>query len=200
MMTPSILVLPGGLPASLRFLENCQRLGVACVGASSLPVDPAAGHYPAWAFIPSVTDTRFAAVLRDVMERVLFLPWMSERDDFMSAVAAADVIIDPFHFGIDSTSAVTSIVGTPIVTKTGEFMRGRVGTAYCKMLGIEECIVEDVDAYVRLACDIANNVRHRAALKRQISANNPSYYDNMAPIHELMGWFGRIGHVHAAQS
>lgn len=140
-----------------------------------------------------ITERLARSIPADLMSRVLFLPWLTEIGDFMSAVATADVIIDPFHFGIGSTSAVTSAVGAPVVTMTGEFMRGRVGTAYCRMLGVEECIVGDLESYVRVACAVANDAALRADIKYKILKNNRDYYGNMKPIRDLMNWFHQVG-------
>jgi predicted O-linked N-acetylglucosamine transferase (SPINDLY family) len=115
----------------------------------------------------------------------MFLPWIFDYADFISANVAADVVLDPFHFGIGSTIIATFAVGTPIVTKPGEFLRGRAGLVYCNMLGLLECIAEDTEEYARKAVEIASDQRLRETIKTKILANNHVLYENHQPVEEL---------------
>ena len=125
----------------------------------------------------------------EVRERILFLPWLTDKTDFISAVASADVILDPFHFGIGSTAATTCVTGTPVVTRAGEFMRGRVGAFYCGILDLPECIAEDTESYVRKAIQIASNPSLRDTIRAKILKNSHVLYDNMQPVDDLADFF-----------
>lgn len=136
---------------------------------------------------------RFATTLTDdARSRIVFLPWLRDSGDFISAVATADVVLDPFHFGIGSTVIVTGATGTPLVTKAGEFMRGRVGAYWCQVLGVEECIVDDTEAYARKAVEIAGNLPLRNRLRATILKNNFRLYENLQPVNALIGFLGSI--------
>lgn len=121
----------------------------------------------------------------DVRERILFLPWINVYADFVSVNAAIDVVLDPFHFGIGSTIIATFAVGTPIVTKPGEFLRGRVGLGLSKMMDLPECIAEDTEKYARLAVEIATNQSLREKIKVKILANRHVLYNNLQPVDEM---------------
>ena len=62
-MTGRVLVLPGGMPRALEFLDECHRLHLDAIGASSLAADPAASRYPRWAYLPNVGDPKFDQAL-----------------------------------------------------------------------------------------------------------------------------------------
>lgn len=111
-------------------------------------------------------------------QRILFLPWLKDTDTFFSAVAAADVVLDPFHFGLGSTAAVIAAAGTPLVTLAGAFMRGRVGAHYCRMLGAEDCIANRPDEYVRIAVAVANDPRLRERLVTRVRDNCSFLYES----------------------
>ena len=119
-------------------------------------------------------------------ERIIFLPWVTVPADFISMIAAADVVLDPYHFGIGTTAVMTFVTGTPLVTKPGEFMRGQVGAAWCKMLGIEECIAADTQAYVRKAYELASDRQVRERVSAKIMQNSTVFYDNLQPIEYLV--------------
>lgn len=54
-----ILIFPAGMPRSLEYLEQCQRNGQVVIGSSSLAYDVAKAKYPAWAYLPYITDPAF---------------------------------------------------------------------------------------------------------------------------------------------
>ncbi|MCF8177410.1 MAG: tetratricopeptide repeat protein [Sulfuritalea sp.] len=128
-------------------------------------------------------------ISEDVLRRILFLPWLKDPGDFFSAIEAADVILDPFHFGIGSTVSITAAQGTPMVTKQGELLRGRVGAFYCELLGVEECIANDTEDYAQLAVNIASDRLLRETISTRIRNNSAALYDDMQPVDDLAGLF-----------
>lgn len=125
----------------------------------------------------------------EVQERIIFLPWLKEPADFISAIATADVILDPFHFGIGSTVIMIFATNTPLVTKAGEFMRGRVGAGYCEMLDLTECIAEDTESYAQKAVEIAGDQLLREKISAKIRRNSPVLYENLQPVEDLVNFF-----------
>lgn len=121
---------------------------------------------------------RFASTIaKELRQRILFLPWQRDYKDFVGAVVHADVLLDPFHFGIGSTVIVIGATGTPQVSRPGQFLRGRVGAYYNELLGVPECTVGDTESYVRVAVDIATKPELRARLAKTILANGSRIYD-----------------------
>lgn len=122
----------------------------------------------------------------EVRDRVQFIPWISDKADFMRVLEASDVILDPFHFGIGTTAIWTTAVGTPFVTLPSEYMRGRVGLFYCKMLNLEsECVASDKEDYVRKAVSFATRPDRRAEVKSRILARNDVFYENRQGIENV---------------
>ena len=68
-MTGKVLILPGGVPRSLAFLEQCQNLKQEVVGASSVHGDSAAKFYEFWSFLPNVTEPGFEEQLKDLVAK-----------------------------------------------------------------------------------------------------------------------------------
>jgi len=72
------------------------------------------GKFPVW---KQNLDKRFMQTIPlEVRERIIFLPWLKNKTDFISALAEADVILDPFHFGSGSSLSFIFATGTPLVT------------------------------------------------------------------------------------
>ena len=65
----SVLIFPGGMPRSLEYLENSLRDGRSVIGASSLVHDVSREKYPAWLFLPFVTDPGFGEALKQAISQ-----------------------------------------------------------------------------------------------------------------------------------
>ncbi|MCA3017249.1 MAG: tetratricopeptide repeat protein [Rhodocyclaceae bacterium] len=138
---------------------------------------------PAWGqLLRSRFDKTIDSSLRN---RIVFIPWLLNQQDFICMIAQSDVILDPFHFGIGTTSIFVCAAGTPFVTKPGKFMRGRAGYAYCKLVDIPECITSDVDSYAAMATQIASDGPLRARLRATILQNNHRIFENDAAAPEF---------------
>ena len=141
----------------------------------------------------SILQARFEkTVPQNLRDRIIFIPWVLDRLDFFSLNKAADVVLDPFHFGIGTTAIATCSVGTPFVTKPAEFMRGRVGLFYAKILGVMECVALDVEEYALKAVSIATQPALRDSIKAKILANNGALFDNNQAILDAVTFFRTI--------
>ena len=129
----------------------------------------------------------------NVRNRILFLPWVNNYFDFISINEVSDVVLDLFHFGIGSTAIATCSVGTPIVTRLGEFLRGRTGLLYCKLLDVMECVAVDTEDYARKVVAIATDQSLRERIKSKILANNHDLFENPQPIKDMADFFLNLG-------
>lgn len=125
--------------------------------------------------------------------RIIFLPWLHDYDDFLAINALADVVLDPFHFGIGSTVIATFATATPIVTRPSRFLRGRAGLAYCRLVDAMECVTEGVGDYVERAVALAHDPALRESVRAKIARNSHRLFDNEAPVQELADLMTRIG-------
>jgi predicted O-linked N-acetylglucosamine transferase (SPINDLY family) len=110
---------------------------------------------------------RWRESIPDVADRVIFLPRMGSAD-YLSLIAASEVMLDTVHFNGMNTSLEAFSQGTPVVTWPGEFQRGRHTQAMYRKMGIAECIANSAQAYVDIALRIANDTAYRASLHARI--------------------------------
>lgn len=131
-------------------------------------------------------EARFVRTIPQALrERIVFLPWIADYKDFVAAVIHADVLLDPFHFGIGSTIVVVGVTGTPVLTKPGKFMRSRMGAYYNDLLEIGECTLADTETYARKAVEIATSPAVRASLTQRILRNGHRIYDDSRAVGDL---------------
>ena len=110
---------------------------------------------------------RFAAVMPVVSDRICFLPRQSHHD-YLALLAAADVLLDPPHFGgVNSTYDGLSL-GKPVVTMPSGFHRGRYTYGCYRKMGMTECIATDREDYVARAVALGTDADYRRMIEGRI--------------------------------
>ncbi len=123
---------------------------------------------------------RLGRSLRGNAVRVRFVSRL-EHDDFLSLMAASDVMLDPLHFGGGNTSYQALALGTPIVTLPSPYLRGRVTTALYQKIGVRDCIADTREQYVELAVRLGGDPEFRRDVRDKIlSANTVLFKDEEA--------------------
>ncbi len=137
-------------------------------------------------------EERFARTIPErLRSRIVFLPWVSDYKDFVASVIHADVLLDPFHFGIGSTIVVVGVTGTPLITWRGGFMRGRMGAYYNELLETGECNAGDLESYAVKAVEIANSPSLRSSLAQRILRNGYRIYEETLALSGLSEFLQR---------
>ena len=128
-------------------------------------------------------QSRFAEAIPDVADRIVWMPQQAY-PDYLSLVAAADVLLDPLHFGGGLTTYDAFSAGRPIVTLPGEFRRGRFTLACYGKMGITECVASDGEDYVRIAVDLASDRDYRESVEGDIREASPRLFEDMEAVRE----------------
>lgn len=116
--------------------------------------------------------------------RVRFIPRIG-LTDFLSVIKSVDAVLDPFHFGGGNTHYETFMLGSPVVTLPGEFMRGRVGHGCYRQLGVTDLVARDVQHYVDLAIQTASDKAFREDVCERIIANGDALYHDLVWVREF---------------
>lgn len=89
-------------------------------------------------------------------------------DDYLSALARADVALDPFPYPGGAMTATALALGVPVVTLAGSHHSARVGCSLLTAAGHAELIARDAADYVRTACALARDGGWRARLRADL--------------------------------
>jgi predicted O-linked N-acetylglucosamine transferase (SPINDLY family) len=84
---------------------------------------------------------------------------------------AADLLLDTFHCGAHTTASDALWMGLPLVTKPGETFVSRVAASALTAVGLPELIVDNADAYERLALELATNPGKLRSIKQRLEQN-----------------------------
>lgn len=131
---------------------------------------------------------RIGKTYPDIVDRIRFAPRMP-RDQFLSLLMIADVVLDSIHFSGGNTSYEALAFGTPIVTLNNPFMKGRLTVGLYRRMGMTDCIAETSEAYIDLAVHLGTVPVARAAMREKILSQCGVLYEDIAPVRELEQFF-----------
>jgi protein O-GlcNAc transferase len=157
----------------LRSPRSCARIRARIVML--------AGSRPHWM---QLLKARFARNIPGAAERTIFISPLRQ-SEFFRLLLAADVMLDPFHFGGGNSTYEALALGVPIMTMPAAFMRGRVTYACYKRMGLTDLIANDVDSYARLAVRVANDRAWRESLSAEIQKRSAVLFEDTGVIKEL---------------
>lgn len=108
-------------------------------------------------------------VLGENAKRIVGVPRLN-RSRYVGLVQSADVVLDAPHHSCGVTAYETLYMGVPIVTLPSEFMRGRMTSGICELMGAPELIATSAEDYAQRAVRVANEPAERAKIKHRLLA------------------------------
>ncbi len=135
---------------------------------------------------PAITEAlrrRFARTLGEVAERVVIVP-RQEFGAYVSLLLAADVLLDPLHFGGVNTTYDALSFGVPIVTCPSRFQRGRYTLGCYRKMGVMDCVVDNHEAYVDLALRLGTERAFRDATSSRLLAASGALFNDIEAVRE----------------
>ena len=141
-----------------------------------------------------VTDDlrrRFAATMPDVAGRVVFLPWQPY-GDYLGLLSAADVLLDPLHFGGAVTTYDALSLNRPIVTLPTRFARGRYTLGCYRKMGVTACVASGPEDYVDIAVRLGTDADFRASVRRRIEETSDVLFEDVAAVRQYERIFERL--------
>jgi hypothetical protein len=112
---------------------------------------------------------------------VIFLPWL-ELSKFYGLMKIADVFLDTIGFSGFNTAMQAIDCGLPIVTRDGEFMRGRLASGILKRMGMQELVANSEGEYINLTVKLVQDKQYKDAVKQKMIKMRNFLYDDLEPI------------------
>lgn len=78
-----------------------------------------------------------------------------------------DIMLDTFPFNGGTTTCICTYMGVPVVSMEGESLLSRMGRSVLVNLGAGDLVVQDLDAYVRRAVDLAGDVEYQRRFRSE---------------------------------
>ncbi len=115
---------------------------------------------------------------------LVILPRLSQ-DEYLGLNDAAHVYLDSVGWSGGNTTFEALLAGLPIVTRVGEFMRGRHTMAMLIAMGMSETIARSEDDYVGIAARLGSDAAWRNAIAGKIRERRAQIFDNRASVTAL---------------
>jgi len=115
---------------------------------------------------------------------VLFVDWLN-KDEFHYLMQRSTVCLDTIGFSGFNTALQSIESNLPIVTLQTELIKGNLGNAILKRIGLEELIASNIEEYIRLVIKLANDTHYRKLIISKIKYNKFIIYEDISVINEV---------------
>ena len=114
----------------------------------------------------------------------VFIPWQSTAE-FYGLMKRADIFLDTIGFSGFNTAIQAVECNLPIVTKEGEFMRGRLASGILKRMGMHETIATNNEDYIQLVVRLAQDADFRQQVRQRMLAAQGMLYNDISSVRAL---------------
>ena len=147
---------------------------------------------PSVAALANLLESRitkeFEAAGLNVMDHVRFIRWLSFHE-FHCLLRRADVLLDTIGFSGYNTAVQAIECGLPVVTREGQFLRGRLASGVLRRMELKELIAETKADYVNLIVKLLSDHRYQAHIRREILQRRSVLFDDqsaMGPLQDFL--------------
>ena len=119
----------------------------------------------------AATNLRAVAVAAGLDgDRLVFAP-RAGYGQHLARLGLADLFLDTLPVNAHTTASEALWCGVPVLTCTGSHFTSRVAASLLTAVGLPDLITTSLDAYERLAVDLARDPRRLGALRARLAAN-----------------------------
>ncbi len=126
----------------------------------------------------------FAEAGLDPTHHLVILPRLSQ-EQYLGLNDVAHVYLDSIGWSGGNTTFEALLAGLPVVTRVGEFMRGRHTMAMLVAMGMSETIARSEDDYVKIAARLGTDTAWRAAIAAKVKERRNKVFDDRASVAAL---------------
>jgi predicted O-linked N-acetylglucosamine transferase (SPINDLY family) len=126
-----------------------------------------------------------------VAGRVLFAPRL-EFSDYLSLLVAADVLLDPIHYGGGLTMHDALSLNRPVVTLPGEFARGRYAAGLYEKMEVTTLVADSPQHYAELAVQLANEPDLRQSIETTLRERSSQLFEDSTVVAQYQQLFERL--------
>ena len=127
----------------------------------------------------------------DAADRIIFVP-RQEFQDYCGLLQAADVVLDPLHYGAGSSCYDVFSFNLPMVTMPTGMMPGRVSYAFYKKMRFEELVASSADGYVSKAVQLATDRDYRKYVTERIAQASGVLFNDLEAVREHERFFEEV--------
>jgi predicted O-linked N-acetylglucosamine transferase (SPINDLY family) len=107
-------------------------------------------------------------------QRLVFAPHI-DTEAYVARLRLADLYLDTLNWNTHTQGVDALWSGVPIITCPGEHWVSRLASGLLRAVGLADCIVDNLDAYEALACELATQPDKLAELKARLARNRDTH-------------------------
>ncbi|HET7033327.1 MAG TPA: hypothetical protein VFJ48_09395, partial [Casimicrobiaceae bacterium] len=115
---------------------------------------------------------------------VTFAPHL-DRGRFFAVMRRAHLMLDTIGFSGFNTAIQAIECGLPIVSREGQFLRGRLGSGILRHVGMDALVADSDEAYVELAVALTRDSKRRDELRDGIIQRRRALFGDTDPVRAL---------------
>ena len=120
---------------------------------------------------PAPDNLRREAQSRGVApDRLIFAPY-APKPEHLSRFRLAGLFLDTYYYNGHTTTSDALWAGVPVLTCPRRTFASRVAASLLQAIGLEEMIVETLDAYQVRAIELATHPKNLAAIRKKLERN-----------------------------
>lgn len=127
-------------------------------------------------------------------DRLIFLEKLPQKKDYLARLQVADLCLDTRLYNGHATTCDALWAGVPVITLEGRHFPSRVGSSLLREIGFQELVVDSLNAYHKLALDIAKNSGTIKKLKNELKEKrvNSSLFNQLLFARNMDDMFKRV--------
>ncbi len=137
-------------------------------------------------------EQHFKSAGLDFASHVSFIPFLDQAR-FFGLMQRAHLFLDTIHFSGFNTAMQAIECGLPIVTREGDFMRGRLASALLRRMGLDELVTRSDDDYIERVVELACDAARRNALAQKIVAGRSALFGDRELVRALEQFLESVG-------
>ncbi len=124
-------------------------------------------------------------------ERIVFLP-PQPFGEYCRLLQLADVILDPPHYGANSSCYDIFSYNLPLVTMPGKLLVGRFTQAFYRKMGVEDLVVHSPAEYISKAVQVATDRDYRKYVTERIAEASDVLFNDLEAVREHERFFEEV--------
>jgi predicted O-linked N-acetylglucosamine transferase (SPINDLY family) len=134
--------------------------------------------------LKSRLEAKFHAANLSIDDHVVFIPWLKSVE-FYYLMHQSSVFLDTIGFSGFNTAIQAIDCALPIVTKEGQFMRGRLAAGLLKRIGLSQLVATNDHEYIELAVKLVKDKEYRSEITRKMTETRSLLYEDTSVIKAL---------------
>jgi predicted O-linked N-acetylglucosamine transferase (SPINDLY family) len=138
-------------------------------------------------FVNGTGEQKYEIILKErllkYIDKIIILPKLATCN-YYELINLSYLILDTYPHGGCNSTLESFYYNKIVITQPSEYLRGRFTQGFYKKMGIEGCVVNSSDEYVKKILYFLNNPEEKNKIEEMININKYKLYNDLESIYE----------------